>query len=97
MSDKAYLSLHGCNVDQFVSAVEDLLGSDAADTVYSTIVRRNDETDIVVLEPSVILCSIDALNWRDVKSITMQIAKMYGMPDVWYIFTIGTFGSAWGR
>lgn len=92
MEPKPYLTFVGCNVDQFVSAVETILGYDAADTVFDVILRRNDEADIVMLEPTVLIGHVQGLSWIGVKSTVGAIAAMYQLPDVWYVFTVDSLG-----
>jgi len=98
MEPKPYLTFVGCNVDQFISAVETILGYDAADTVFDVIVRRNNESDIVVLEPTVLIGHIEGLSWISVKSTVGAIAEMYELPDIWYVFTVDSLGKLrWSR
>ena len=97
MEPKPYLTFVGCNVDQFVSAVETILGYDAADTVFDVIVGR-DEADIVMLEPTVLIGHVQGLSWIGVKSTVGAIAEMYQLPDVWYVFTVDSLGKLrWSR
>ena len=94
----SFLTFHGTTVEQFVDAVLDILGDKSADAVYTAIVRRNDESDVVMLEPSNILSYVEEMNWLDIKSYVKQIQDMYGIPEGdWYIFTVDEFGKCWGK